>query len=96
MRTLSLKPLDGLRPQREAEQTPSEGPPPALRMRRGAEHLHHLGARAVSEFLIELALAHGIETDLIARLDEWRRITPAQVRAAGGDRFAPALREVPK
>jgi hypothetical protein len=71
-------------------------PPPAtpLRYRRGAEHLCRLGPRAVAEFLAEIADAHGAESDVLHRRDDWRRLTPAMVGAAGADRFPPVLAEV--
>lgn len=72
-------------------------PAPMLRYRRGAEHLHRLGARGVAEFLGEVGRAHNIESDILDRLDTWRaEISPAMVEAAGGDRFPPLLREVPR
>lgn len=61
-----------------------------LRLQRGAEHVHHLGARALAELLAELACDRCDLAGTLDRLDAWRaRLTPELVRAAGGDRFAP-------
>jgi hypothetical protein len=64
----------------------------ALRLRRGAEHLRRLGSRAVAEFLAEIGRRYGCEEAILDQLAEWReRLTSANIRAAGADRFAPAL-----
>jgi hypothetical protein len=42
--------------------------PADVRLRRGAEHLTSLGARATAEFLAEAARVHGIER----RPSRWR------------------------
>ncbi len=61
-----------------------------LRLQRGAEHLHSLGARALAEMLAELARDRCDLADTLDRLDAWRvGLTPELLRAAGGDRFAP-------
>ena len=72
------------------------GPLPAdVRFQRGAEHLIDLGARATAEVLAETARDHGIEDELLDRLDLWRELlTPELVEAAGGDRFPPLLQAV--
>jgi hypothetical protein len=58
----------------------------ALRLQRGAEHVHCLGARALAELLAELA---GERCDLAAtldRLDAWRvGLSPELLHAVGGD-----------
>lgn len=60
----------------------------ALRLQRGAEHLHSLGARAVAELLAELARDRLDLPDMLARLDAWRDgLTPELLHAAGGDVF---------
>lgn len=60
-----------------------------LRLQRGAEHLAALGPRAIAEFLAELGRNHGIDQDILARLDRWREhLTPELLRAVGGDQFA--------
>lgn len=58
-----------------------------LRLRHGAEHLHALGARATAEFLAELAERIGGLPAIHGLLHEYRRISPAMVRFAGGDTF---------
>ena len=60
-----------------------------LRLDRGAAHLHGLGARAISEALATLAARIGGAPALLAVLAEYERLTPGQVRAAGGERFPP-------
>lgn len=67
-----------------------------LRLERGAEHLAALGPRAIAEFLAELGRMHGLDEDILARLDRWREhLTPELLRAVGGDRFAFPLVPVP-
>ena len=61
----------------------------------GMLHLHSLGPRAVSEFTIGLFEPVGELELLLRELDRWRRITPAMVRMAGGDRFPRRLLVVP-
>ncbi|MGI4939287.1 MAG: hypothetical protein ACRYHQ_01740 [Janthinobacterium lividum] len=62
----------------------------ALRLQRGAEHVHRLGARALAELLAELARDRCDLVATLARLDAWRDgLTPEMLCAAGGDRFAP-------
>jgi hypothetical protein len=57
-----------------------------LRLERGATHLHRLGARATCEFLAEVAEAIGGGPCILQRLAEYERgLTPAMIRAAGGD-----------
>lgn len=59
-----------------------------LRLQRGAEHLHLLGARATAEFVAELAARIGGMPATIGLLTEYeRRLTPKMIVAAGGDRF---------
>ena len=71
-------------------------PAVALPLQCHARHLHRLGPRAVYEFLAELATAHGIEDDVLLRLEAYRRLTRAQLAVTGGDRFpVPPLRRVP-
>lgn len=62
----------------------------ALRLQRGAEHVHRLGARALAELLAELARDRCDLAGTLDRLDRWREgLSPELVRAAGGDQFAP-------
>lgn len=66
-----------------------------VRLRRGAEHLNHLGTRPTAEFMLAFARDHDAEDDLLARLDLWRELlTPEMVKAAGADRFPPFLQAV--
>ena len=62
----------------------------ALRLQRGAEHLHRLGARALAELLAQVA-REGRDLDgVLDLLDAWRAgLTPELLHAAGGDRFPP-------
>ncbi len=67
-----------------------------LRLQRGVEHLHRLGARATAEALAEVADRIGGWPALLAVLAEYERhLTPAMIRAVQADRFPPRpLREV--
>jgi hypothetical protein len=70
---------------------------PFVRMRfeRGAQHLHGLGPRAVSEFLLEVADKIGGLSCIVDRLSQYElRLTPEMVRLAGGDRFPSRLPRV--
>ena len=69
-----------------------------MRLQRGAEHLHSLGARATAELLAEIGARIGGMPCILGLLAEYeRRLTPAMIRAAGADRFPPRpLREVPR
>ncbi len=59
-----------------------------MRLDRGAEHLHQLGARATSEFLAELAATIGGQPAILRLLAEYQnRLDPTLLRAAGGHRF---------
>lgn len=71
--------------------------PPALarlRLERGARRLHALGPRAVAELLAEVGQHTGAQPFILDRLTAYGRLTPAQVRAAGADRFTPSVRLV--
>lgn len=60
-----------------------------LRLERGVNHLHNLGARAIYELLAEVVSKIGGLPCVLATLDEYRqRLTPAMIRCAGGDRLA--------
>ena len=60
----------------------------ALRLQRGAEHVHRLGARAVAELLAELARDQCDLPSTLDRLDAWRAgLSPELVQAAGGGSF---------
>jgi hypothetical protein len=71
--------------------------PPDLnhQFQRGARHLNSLGARATAEFLREIADDLDCWTSIIDRLARYHAITPAMIRAAGGDRFPSTLVVVP-
>jgi hypothetical protein len=67
-----------------------------LRIERAALHLHRLGPRAISEFLIELATTHTLTRELLDALDKWRRLDPAIMSAVlqrytSGRQFPPRL-----
>ncbi len=67
-----------------------------LRLQRGAEHVHRLGARALAELLAQVAREGRDLRGTLDLMDEWRDgMSPAMVHAAGGDCFPPlVLREV--
>ena len=51
-----------------------------MRLARGAEHLHRLGARSVAELLAELTARVGGGAALFGLLAEYERRTPAPSR----------------
>lgn len=56
-----------------------------MRLDRGVEHLHHLGARATAEFLLELSATIGGQPAILRLLAEYQnRLSPDLLRAAGG------------
>jgi hypothetical protein len=63
---------------------------------RGVLHLCELGPRAMTEFLEDLARQHDLVPDMLARFETYRRLSPAQVRAAGGYRFPHGMCAVPR
>ncbi len=67
-----------------------------LRLDRGAEHLHALGARATAELLAEIASRIGGLPACLGLLAKFQaKLTPTMLRATGGDRFPPrTLRRV--
>jgi hypothetical protein len=69
-----------------------------LRLQRGAEHLHRLGARANAEFLAEIGQRIGGMPAIFALLRDYEhRLNPELLRAAGGDRFPPRpLHQAPR
>lgn len=71
--------------------------PDSLRLRRGAEHLHALGPRAVAEMLAEVGRVHGVTGDVLERLEAWRRLRPETLAAVlGGRQFPPAVQAAPQ
>lgn len=66
----------------------------AIRLQRGCEHLSCLGSRATAELLTDVASRIGGMPAILTVLEEYKRISPGQVRQAGGDRF-PARRLMP-
>ena len=63
-------------------------PADTLRLRRGAEHVHTLGPRAVAELLAQVAREGRDLPGTLDLLDNWRAgLSPELVRAAGGDHF---------
>ena len=72
--------------------------PPADRPRfeQAVKHLHSLGPRATAEALAEIAAKIGGLPAIVGVLNDYQRLSPALLRAAGGDRFPPRmLRRVP-
>ncbi len=65
-------------------------PTERMRLDRGAEHLHRLGARATAEFLLELSATTGGQPAILRLLAEYQnRLSPNLLRAAGGHRMPP-------
>jgi hypothetical protein len=61
-----------------------------LRRQHLAGQIYRLGARALFEFLDEIARHHRLGEDIDRRLEKFASIDPALLSAVGGDRFAPA------
>ena len=76
------------RPPEVRPDTPVLQPHPLdqARLHRGAEHLHRLGPRAMAEFLAELGNRIGGTPACLSLLNEYGRLSPGLVRAAGADR----------
>jgi hypothetical protein len=69
----------------------------ALRLQRGAEHLHICGPRAIAEYLAEVADRIGGMPAILNTLCEYERLDPVMLRRVGGDRLPPRfLHVVPK
>ena len=66
-----------------------------MQIEAGAMHLHSLGPRATAEFLIAITEPIAGLPFLIEMLHDYQRLTPAMLRAVGGDRFPPRLSPVP-
>jgi hypothetical protein len=74
-------------------------PLPALRVRRGVEHLRRCGDRATTECLLEFARQHGLELELVEHLARWGQLDPRLVRGVlreygAGAEFTPTMRAV--
>ena len=66
----------------------SHDPVMALRLQRGATHLHHLGSRAVAEFLAEIARRSGEVHCILEMLREYEsRLNLDMMTVTGADRF---------
>ena len=65
--------------------------PPAARpqFEQSVRHLHGLGPRATAEAIAEIAARIGGLPAITGILNEYRRLSPGQVRIAGADRFPP-------
>lgn len=60
----------------------------ALRLQRGAEHVHRLGARALAELLAQVAREGRDLPATLDLLDDWRAgLSLEMIGAAGADRF---------
>ena len=57
------------------------------RLDRGAEHLHHLGPRALAEMLAQLAARIGGGPAILGVLAEYENLSPGTVRALNANRF---------
>jgi hypothetical protein len=69
----------------------------AVRLQRGTEHLHRLGARAIAELLAEVGDRIDGTPCIISLLTDYeRRVTPEMLHVTGGDQFPPRLRAVPR
>lgn len=67
---------------------PNITPLDRMRLDRGAEHLHRLGARATAEFLLELAATIGGQPAILKLLAKYQnKLNPMLLHAAGGHRF---------
>jgi hypothetical protein len=51
------------------------------RFRRLVDHLHRLGPRPTGELLIQLAAAHQIEGEILARLERFGEVDPVTLTA---------------
>ncbi len=62
------------------------------RIRRQAAHLHELGVRPLTEFLVEfVGLDEQARNDLLLLLERYSRLDRAIVEAVGADSFPPIL-----
>jgi len=63
------------------------------RFRHLTENLHALGSRPVGELISEIAEAHGVQADVLARLEKYTRLDSETVAALGADTW-PGLSEI--
>lgn len=61
-----------------------------LRRKRHVAHLHTLGPRSLDEFLIEFGAAYSLTTAIENALEQWAKLSPEAVAAAGGNQFPPS------
>jgi hypothetical protein len=59
------------------------------RLQRLVGRVHALGPRAIAELLDELARHHDLEPEIIALLERYGRLSPAQLRVTSADRLPP-------
>lgn len=57
--------------------------------RRHIEHLHEQGPRPVAELLAELAVEHGLQSEINAKLLRYSKISDARLDEIGGREFPP-------
>ena len=62
-----------------------------LRRQRHVAHLHRLGPRAMDELLREIGAKHACMTLIESLLEEYTRLDPEAVAAAGGYQFPEPL-----
>ncbi len=65
-----------------------------MRLARGAEHLHQLGAGSIAELLNELTARVGGGAALFALLAEYERRMPVPIRAPGAGRVPSLPRRI--
>jgi hypothetical protein len=61
----------------------------AIRFQRDCQRLHDLGARAMSEALLEIADRIGGFPAICETLADYARFSPDMLRVVGGDKFVP-------
>jgi hypothetical protein len=61
----------------------------AIQFQRDCGHVYDLGRRAVMEAFLQVADRIGGLPAICEVLAEYRRLSPQQLRAVGGDRFVP-------
>ena len=61
-----------------------------LAFQRHVRCLHRLGDRVLGEFLAEIGAERSIQTLMDMKLARYARLTPEQIKAAGGDGWPPS------